>query len=119
MAKVSEKSTVEKIEELALNLGYTATTEPSKIRGHRFKPDILVKHGRKFVVVEVKSRPPMLYDILQVSEYRKQGHAGSILCVPDDAFDRIPNSVRLYADQTGIHLCKLAQVGAKLKSMLD
>ena len=71
MTRILEISFIPQVEDVIRELGYKLTREPSKVpnrklwqndpaslvRGLRYRPDILVERGKKFAIVEVKTRP--------------------------------------------------------------
>ena len=133
MTRILEISFIPQVEAIISGLGYKLTREPSKIpnrrlwqddpaslvRGLRYRPDILVEHGKKFAIVEVKTRPVLLGGVMQARQYADYFDAAVILCVPDDVFPEIPKSVKQFAEDQDIHLCPLAEVGNALKDLLD
>ena len=117
MSEITEKAAIEQIAHVALEFGYNIEPEP-KGRGLGFRPDIVAEHAGRNVVIEYKSRPIMLSDVLQVSEYRHGGLTGKILCTDDNAFQRTPPSVKSYAKQLNILLCDLNEIGKELQALL-
>ena len=114
-------------------LGYNLTQEPSRIpnrrfwrddpaslvRGLRYRPDILVERGGEFAIVEVKTHPVLLGGVIQARQYSDYFGANVIVCVPDDIFPKIPGSARALADDRGIRLCPLAEIGDALRDLLS
>ena len=98
MTRILEISFIPQIEAIIRELGYKLTREPSRVphrrlwqddpaslvRGLRFRPDILVEHGKKIAIVEVKTRPVLLGGVIQARQYADYFGAAVILCVPDD-----------------------------------
>ena len=133
MTRILEISFIPQVAEVISGLGYKVTREPSRIpnrrlwqddpaslvRGPRYRPDILVEHDDKFVIVEVKTRPVLLGGVIQARQYTDYFDASVILCIPDDVFPKIPRSVREFADEQSIRLCPLAEVGNALTDLLD
>jgi hypothetical protein len=133
MTRILEISFIPQVEDIIRELGYKFTREPSKVpnrrlwqddpaslvRGLRFRPDILVERGKKIAIVEVKTRPVLLGGVIQARQYADYFGAAVILCVPDDVFPEIPRSVKEFAEEQGIRLCPLADVGNALKDLLD
>ncbi len=133
MTRILEISFIPQIEAIIRELGYKLTREPSRVphrrlwqddpaslvRGLRFRPDILVEHGKKIAIVEVKTRPVLLGGVIQARQYADYFGAAVILCVPDDVSPEIPWSVKTFAEEQGIRLCPLADVGNALKDLLD
>ena len=133
MTRILEISFIPQIEAIIRELGYKLTREPSRVphrrlwqddpaslvRGLRFRPDILVEHGKKIAIVEVKTRPVLLGGVIQARQYADYFGAAVILCVPDDVSPEIPWSVKTFAEEQDIRLCPLADVGNALKDLLD
>ena len=133
MTRILEISFIPQVEEQISPLGYKLTREPSRVpnrrlwqddpaslvRGPKYRPDILVEHGKKFAIVETKTRPVLLGGVIQARQYADYFDAGVIICVPNDVFPEIPGSVKNFAEEQGIRLCPLDNVGNALKDMLD
>ena len=81
-------------------------------------PDMLVTHGKKFALVEAKSYPVLLGPIIQARHYADYFEAPAIVCVPDDAFPEIPESVREWAHSNDIIVSPLGEIGDKLEMLL-
>lgn len=81
--------------------------------------DILVEHGGKSAVIEVKTYTPLLGAVSQMREYGDHFNAQPILCVPDVAFEKIPGSVQEYADRVNVSLCPVSEIGETLKDLLE
>ena len=132
MTRILEISFIPQVVEVISELGYELTREPSRIpnrrlwqddpaslvRGPRYRPDILVEHGGKFVIVEVKTGPVLLGGVFQARRYADYFGTAVILCTPDDVFPEIPGSVREFADVQNIRICPLAEIGGVLTDML-
>lgn len=82
-------------------------------------PDFLVSHGEKSAAVEVKAYTPLLGAVSQTREYAVRWGAQAILCVPDASFERIPGSVRDYADRVNVRMCPVSEIGETLKDLLE
>ena len=133
MTRISGIDFVPRVTEAIRTLGYDLTQEPSRIpnrrfwrddpvslvRGLRYRPDILVERGGRFVIVEVKTRPVLLGGVIQARQYADYFDTTVIICVPDDTFPRIPESVRAFASDRRIGLCPLAKIGEALKDLLN
>ena len=133
MTRILETNFIPQVADVIRQSGYKLTREPSRIpnrrlwqydpaslvRGLRYRPDILVERGKKFVIVEVKTRPVLLGGIIQARQYADYFGAAVIVCVPNDVFPEIPTSVKNFAEEQGIRLCPLAGVGNALKDLLD
>lgn len=86
--------------------------------GSPFVPDMMVAHGDKVAVVEAKSYPVLLGPVIQARHYADYFEAPAIICVPDDAFPQIPNSVREWAETNDVILTPLGEIGHKLDVLL-
>ena len=95
---------------------YSWLIKPS---GSPYTPDILVSHGKKYAVVEAKPYPVLLGPIIQARHYADYFEAPAIVCVPDDAFPEIPESVGELAELNDIVLCPIAQIGDRLKTIFQ
>lgn len=80
-------------------------------------PDMVVALGEKIVVVEAKSYPVLLGSVIQTKHYADYFGASAIICVPDDAFQKIPESVREWAEANDIVLSPIGEIGNKLKML--
>ncbi len=132
MTRILEISFIPQVEDVIRELGYKLTREPSKVpnrklwqddpaslvRGLRYRPDILVERGKKFAIVEVKTRPVLLGGVIQARQYADYFDATVIICVPDNVFPEIPRSVKNFSEEQGIRLCPLSDVGDALKDLL-
>ena len=133
MTQNLETNFITRVTESIRALGYNLTREPSRIpdrgfwrddpasliRGLRYRPDILVERGGSFVIVEVKTRPVLLGGVMQASQYASYFGATVIVCMPDDVFRNIPESVRAFAAVRRIRLCPLAEIGEALRDLLN
>ena len=117
-------------------LDYKVTIEPWERPDHRtwldrvyswlpkpkhspYTPDMLVTHGKKYAVVEAKPYPILLGPVIQARHYADYFEAPAIICVPDDAFPEIPESVGELAELNGIVLCPIAEIGDRLKTIFQ
>ena len=82
------------------------------------RPDMLVALGEKVAVVEAKAYPVLLGSVIQTKHYADYFGAAAIICVPDDAFQKIPDSVREWAEANDIVLSPIGEIGDKLKMLL-
>ena len=129
MMALSGEELVSQAMEAAQKLGYRAhhLDVDSPRRGMfgfvKRKPvptaDIRVEHGEKSAVIEVKTATPLLGAVWQTREYGDHSGAQAILCVPDSSFERIPESVREYADRVNVRLCSVSKIGDTLKDLLE
>ena len=90
-----------------------------RTRDRRLIPDFLVNHGQKSAAVEVKATTPLLGAVSQTREYADHFASEALLCVSDDSFERIPGSVREYADRLKVRLCRVSNIGETLKDLLE
>ena len=127
-----ERRVAEAIEQL----DYKVTTEPLQRPEHNTwqdrisswlmkpshalpRPDMLVVHGEKVALVEAKAYPILLGPVIQAKHYADYFGAPAIICVPDDAFQQIPDSVREWAEANGIVLSAIGEIGDNLKMLLQ
>lgn len=89
-----------------------------KPSGSPFVPDMMVAHGNKLAVVEAKSYPVLLGPVIQARHYADYFGAPAIICVPDDAFPKIPESVCEWAELNQVVLTPFAEIGDKLQMLL-
>lgn len=127
MAIAAEINITDQVLQIAEDLGYEAVKEPTTppfrifgwFRERPFRPDIVVKRDDKSAIVIVRSHPMMMYDVFQAYQARLQGNAQALICVSDSAFERVRGSAIEYADELGVHLCRLSEVGDALEELLD
>ena len=82
------------------------------------RPDMTVAHGEKVALVEAKAYPILLGAVIQARHYADYFGAPAIICVPDDAFQQIPDSVREWAEANDIVLSPFGEIGDNLKMLL-
>lgn len=82
------------------------------------RPDMVVGHGGKVALVEAKAYPVLLGSVIQARHYADYFEAPAIICVPDDAFQKIPNSVREWAEANSIVLSPIGEIGDNLNKLL-
>ena len=113
-------------------LGYDVKQNPSRVPSRTVwqdrweallgragpRPDILVEHGDKFVLIEAKVRPVSQGNVIQARNYADHYGTEVVLCVPEEASETIPSSVRDFADLNGIPICSQSELKAVLKSLL-
>ena len=126
-----ESLVVEAIKEL----DYQVTTEPLQKPEHTTwreriawwltepsyplpSPDLLVAHGDKVVLVEAKAYPILLGPVIQAKHYADYYGSPAIICVPDDAFRKIPDSVREWAEINEIVLSPIGEIADNLSMLL-
>ena len=78
---------------------------------------MLVENGEKAVLVEAKAHPVLLGSVIQMRHYADYFEAPAIICVPDDAYLKIPLSVREWAEASGITLAPIGEISTKLKML--
>ena len=83
------------------------------------RPDLLVEHDGKVALVEVKAYPVLLGSVIQARHYADYYGAPIMICVPDDAFDQIPGSVRESAETNAVILSPIRELDDNLKSLLQ
>ena len=89
------------------------TKPPPDLHG----PDMLVANGEKVVLVEAKAFPVLLGSVIQVRHYADYFGAPAVICVPDDAYQKIPRSVQEWAEASGITLSPIGEIGDRLKML--
>ena len=124
-----------RVAEAIKRLNYNVTTEPmrrpkqstwqDRISSWLMKPshslpspDMFVVVGEKIALVEAKAYPVLLGSVIQTKHYADYFGAPAIICVPDDAFQKIPDSVREWAEANDIVLSPIGEIGNKLKMLL-
>ena len=90
----------------------------SKPSSSPFVPDMMVAHGNKLAVVEAKAYPVLLGPVIQARHYADYFEAPAIICVPDDAFPKIPKSVCEWAELNEVVLTPIAEIGDTLRTLL-
>ena len=125
-----------RVAEAIKRLNYKVTTEPSQRPEHNTwqgrisswlmkpsdsqpRPDMLVAHGDKVALVEAKAYPVLLGPVIQARHYADYFEIPAIVCVPDDAFLKIPDSVREWAEANDIVLSPIGEIGDKLRMLLQ
>ena len=127
MAIATESSITDQVVQIAESLGYEARKEPITppfrifgwFRERPFRPDIVVNRDDRFAVVVVRSHPIMMYDIFLTDQLRRKEGAEALVCVSDSAFGRVRGSSFEYAEELGVHLCRLSEFGDALEKLLD
>ena len=82
------------------------------------RPDMLVAHGDREVVVEAKGYPVLLGPVIQAGHYADYFECPAVICVPDDALPRIPDSVREFAEINGIVVTPVGEICDTLRRLL-
>ena len=132
MSRMTESEMTTSVRGVAQDLGYEVDQEPSagwwrsSRRGHLTpvnfgrvsRPDLLVKHGDRSAVVEIKNRGVLFGGVEQVIQYAEIFKAAGVLCMPDDAYSDIPASVAGYADDEHVFLCPFSKIGDVLTDIL-
>lgn len=119
MSIISEKKLEEELGAILKQQGYKVVAQKGLSQRFHRKPDFIVEHAGKHVVIEVKSRPAMMSDISVVGQVKQAGLIGTLLCMPQDALVQIPSSVLSYADQLGVQLCSTDDVGDVLNTTFN
>lgn len=128
MTAMSQAEVVERAIEAAELHGFRAEPPRRRPRRRLFwqrarapepMPDFLVSRGEKSAAVEVKAYTPLLGAVSQTREYADHWGAQAILCAPDASFERIPQSVREYADRVNVRMCAVSEIGETLKDLLE
>ena len=124
-----------RVAEAIKQLNYYVTTEPmgrpkqstwqDRISSWLMKPshplpgpDMFVVLGEKAALIEAKAYPVLLGSVIQTKHYADYFGTSAIICVPDDAFQKIPESVREWAEANDIVLSSIGEIGDKLKMLL-
>ena len=129
MMAMSADEVVARAVEAANLHGYSTETQPVKRTGWKvfgigpsgriFSPDLLVQHGDKSAVIEVKTVPPLLGAVSQSRGYGDHFDAQPVICVPDASFERIPESVKDFAGRVNVRLYPVSQIEGALKDLLE
>ena len=133
MVEMSEAQMTTRILEVARELGFNVTREPAvpyerslrrRLLGRRprpttIRPDLVVEHENRLVVVEVKRGQVLPGAVEQVLDYADALDAKGVICVPDSVVANIARSVTRYAGSTDIHICSLSQIRDVLRRLLS
>ena len=127
MAIAAKRPIKDQVLQIAEEMGYEAMKEPAPprfrifgwFRERPFRPDIVVKRDGRSAIVVVRSHPIILYDIFLTDQLRRKEGAEAVVCVSDSAFDRVRGSSFEYAEELGVHLCRLSEFGDALEELLD
>jgi len=121
-----------RILEVAQELGFRATLEHAvpyerglreRLLGRRrlhpsMRPDLLIQHEGRLVVVEVKRGQVLPGTVERVLDYVDALGAKGVICVPDSAIANTARSVTRYANSTDVRICSLSEVRDVLRSLL-
>ena len=132
MVEMPEAQMITRVLEVALELGFEVTREPAvshdrglreRLLGRRpspstMRPDLLIQHEGRLVVVEVKRGQVLPGAVEQVLDYVSALGAKGVICVPDSVIARIAGSVTRYANSTDIHICSLSEIRDVLRRLL-
>ena len=88
------------------------------IRNRQYQPDFLLRGPKNTIMVEAKSRPPMIYDVFQLKQVRHGRNAIGIICVPDSQYLRTTASVKEFAEEENVLLCPISEMGDTLEELL-
>lgn len=136
MAPFAEIEFERRVAEAIQPLGYRVTMEPLPRREHttwQYRisswlmkpsnplpvPDMMVANGNKEALVEVKTYPILLGSVIQAKHYSDYFGAPAIICVPDDAFPQIPESVQEWAKANEIMVSPIGEIGDNLRMILQ
>ena len=133
MVEMTEIEMTTKIFEVAQELGFDATRTPAisnnrglkqwlsggRQRTRTMRPDLVVEHEGRVVVVEVKRGQVLPGGVEQVLDYVDALDAVGVLCVPDAVFPNIAQSVAQYADSAHIRICSFSEIGEVLRNLLS
>ena len=127
MSTVIDKKLVEQVKDIARDLGYGTTMDPQNsqirvldwFRGREFHPDLYLESRGRSAIVEVNTRPVLIYDIFQLNQMRHRKDIGALICVDDSAYGRIKESVKEYAEELDVSLCKASEVRNALMELFD
>ena len=132
MVEMTEIQMAAKIQEVANELGLEATHTPAisddpglkrrflkRWRPVVMRPDLVIEHEGRLVVVEVKRGQVLPGGVEQVLGYVDSLDAKGVICVPDAVFPNIAASVARYADSADIRICPISEVGDVLKHLLS
>ena len=125
----------QRVAEAIKQLDYKVTMEPSSRSSHStwldrisswiskpasspYSPDMLVTHGGKVALIEAKAYPVLLGPVIQARHFADYFEAPAIICVPDDAFPKIPESVCEWAQLNDVVLTPFAEIGDTLQTIL-
>ena len=132
MVEMSETQMTARILEVARELGFRATREPAvsyerslkrrllgrRLRHTTMRPDLLIEHEGRLVVVEVKRGQVLPGGVEQVLDYAGALDAKGLICVPDAVIPNIARSVVRYANSTDIRICSISEVEDVLRDLL-
>lgn len=129
MSRVLENKVADQVAKVASALGYETATEPERtpfrvfgwFRKPEFEPDIFVSHFDKSAIVVTRSSPAMMYEVFLTDQARRRlgtKDTGALICVTDDAFPRVRESSKEYANDLNVRLCPLSEVADALKEIL-
>lgn len=132
MTQMTEREMATAVLEAAKRLGFEVETEPSAKPwniprrgyliptsfGRALRPDLLVRHGDRSAVVEIKGTGVLFGGVEQVLQYAEAFKASGVLCIPDDAYADVPAGVSGYADGKNIFLCPISKIEDMLTGLL-
>ena len=136
MTQSTEVEFERRVAETIEKLNYKVTTEPLRGPEHSswqdrisswlmepsypsVRPDMLVAHGAKLALVEAKAYPVLLGPVIQARHFADYFNIPAIVCVPDDALQKIPESVLEWAHNNDIVLSTIGEIGDKLEMVLQ
>ena len=132
MFEMSEAQMTSRILEVARELGFNATRERAfsyerglkhRLLGRRsrpttMRPDLLLEHEGRLVVIEVKRGQLLPGAVEQVLDYVDALGAKGVICVPDSVIENTARSVTRYANNADIRICSLSEIQDVLRRLL-
>ena len=132
MFEMSESQMTTRILEVAQELGFKATREYAvpyerglrqRLLGRRprhtpMRPDLLIEHEGRLVVVEVKRGQVLPGAVERVLDYVDALGAKGVICVPDSVIANTARSVSRYAINTDVRICSLSEIHDVLRRLL-
>ncbi len=132
MFEMSEAQLTTRILEVALELGFKTTRDHAvsyegrlkqRLLGRRprpttMRPDLLIEHEGRLVVVEVKRGQVLPGAVERVLHYVDALDAKGVICVPDSAIANTARSVTRYANSTDVRICSFSEIRDVLRRLL-
>lgn len=124
MAEAMDIQVAEHIKDTADQMGYTTMLEPSSqnrgaftwlpfrswFREPQYGPDFIIKCGDRQIAIEVRTRPVLLWGVMQASQYAERSGAKTVICMPDAVYPEVPESVIKFAGDQDVVLCSLSGI---------
>lgn len=132
MFEMSEAQMTTRILDIAQELGFRATLEHAvpyerglrgRLLGRRprhisMRPDLLIEHEGRLVVVEVRRGQVLPGAVEQVLDYVDALGAKGVICVADSVIANTARSVTRYANSTDVRICSISQIRDVLRRLL-